>query len=188
MSDPIVFIVFIPDGAELQSPDLMNMGVYAIFKGCESYSVDGGTEFRFDQRGISKISTEQLYGLIQFGALGVQCRGMIGPQFIELTAAEYNGPVPTHFPESTKPGATETDPPVQMTFAEYCPFGALISVDGTSALIEISERAAGELCGDGTNWDEYLIWFSTYGARLLPPGAAEALRVSEKYAPTEEPQ
>lgn len=40
MSDPIVFTITIPDGAELLSQDLLNMGMYAIFKGIESYSVE----------------------------------------------------------------------------------------------------------------------------------------------------
>lgn len=185
MSEPIVFIVFIPDGAELQSPDLMNMGVYALFKGTESYSVEGGTEFRFNQGGIEKISTEQLYALIQFGALGVSCTGKIGPRWMEMSNAEYIGLVPEVFPESTKPG-TEEGTTQQMTFSEYVPF-ATQSQDGTSWLVQLSEVAAGETCGDGLSWDEYLIWFNTYGTRVLSATAGQALLESAKYT-TETPE
>jgi len=182
MADRIVFTVSVPDGAELLSPDLMNMGLYAIFKGTESYSVDGGTEFRFDQAGIGKISTAQLFGLIQFGQIGVQCRGQIGPRYIELTAEEYNGPVPVQFPESTKTvGEGEEATTEQMSFAEYCPFGALQSVDQTKWLINISERAQGETCGDGTSWEEYLIWQAAFGDRLLTEGQRNALAGSAAY-------
>lgn len=183
MAGTIVFTVFVPDGAELLSQDLMNMGLYAIFKGTESYSVDGGTEFRFDQSGISKISTAQLFGLIQFEALGVQCRGQIGPRFIELTDTEYNGLVPVQFPESTKiVGDGEEATTEQMTFAEYCPFGAMQSIDETKWLINISERADGETCGDGTSWEEYLVWQNAFGDRLLNETQRNTLAASSSYS------
>lgn len=195
MAGTIVFTVAVPDGAELLSPDLMNMGLYAIFKGTESYSVDGFTEFRFDQAGIGKISTQQLFWLIQFGAIGVQCRGQIGPRYIELTAAEYNGPVPVQFPESTKTTPVEPidgepqEPLVeQMTFAEYCPFGPVQSIDGAKVIINISERADGETCGDGTSWPEYLTWHAAFGDRLLAEGQRNALAGSEAYAQVEAPE
>lgn len=189
MASTIVFTVFVPDGAELLSPDLMQMGLYAIFKGTESYSVDGGTEFRFDQSGIGKISTAQLFGLIQFGQIGVQCRGQIGPRYIELTDVEYNGPVPSQFPESSRitylepiDGVQQEPLVEQMTFAEYCPFGALPSADGTKWLINISERAQGEICGDGTSWEEYIIWQAAFGDRLLTEGQRNDLAASAAYA------
>ena len=204
MSNKVVFTIFVPDGAELLSPDLMNMGLYAIFKGTESYSVAGGTEFRFDKDGIDKISTEQLAAILQFGVIGVKGSGMIGPRYLEMTDEEYNGLVPVSFPESGKKEKSYTYEDViitpedgepytervetehiteaqQMTFAEYAPFGAVRSVDGKTWIFDISERADGDTCGDGTSWEEFQVWFVTFGLGLMTSGQYMAKLATPAY-------
>lgn len=181
MAGTIVFTIFIKDGVEQTNSQILNLGLLAIWKGCESYSVEGGTEFRFDTQGISKISTEKLMEVSYFYP-DVQCRGQIGPRFIELTDAEYNGLVQVQFPASTKTvGEGEEATTEQITFAEYCPFGPLQSADGTKWLINISERAQSETCGDGTSWEEYLIWQAAFGDRLINETQRNELTTSAAY-------
>lgn len=196
MSEPIIFTITVPDGLEEQVPQIMQLGLFAIFKGTESYSVPGGTEFRLNQLGVNKIGQDKLAALLSLSAYGPSCSGTVGPRFIEMTNEEYQKAVPVQFPESTKPtfteevveGAEGEEPTInrivtgseQMTWAEYAPW-ATVSNDGTRFLVNMSERAWGDTCGDGLSWEEFIIWYAEFTDRILTENQAQIKLASEEY-------
>lgn len=178
-----VFNIFIPAQSAMSVPAVQQLATLALILGCDPDVLSGGANYPFNQDGINMVGSEHLLALIQLSQAGViSCAGQVGPRYIEMTDAEYNGLVPVDFPESVKHVGVEPDITVmQMTFAEYCPWAAQ-SVDKSKWLVDLSERAEGETCGDGTSWDEYLIWASVFGERILSSSQAAELRASEVYA------
>ena len=45
-------------------------------------------------------------------------------------------------------------------------------------LVEMSERAEGETCGDGLSWEEFKAWFSVFTTRILNADQAGAVRAT----------
>lgn len=170
----IVFTILVKAGFETDA-NVIQLEQLALIKGCRPDGVEEGTSYPLNQIGVNKLSIEQLGALVMFEQGGmIQCSGQVGPRFVEMTAAEYADLVPAAFPESTKHVGVEPDITVQqMTWSEYAPW-ATPNADSSKYLVEMSERAEGETCGDGLSWAEFKAWFAAFGARILNVDQAAA--------------
>lgn len=180
MSD-YVFHINMPASAATTNTTVQQMATLALILGCDPDVGVGGAIYPFNQNGINMVSVQHLAALFQLEAAGaISCSGFVGPRFIEMTDAEYHDLVPVEFPESTKHVGVDPDITLQqMTWNEYCPW-ATQSADGSKWLVNMSERAEGETCGDGLSWDEFKIWFGTFGMKILSTDQAQVLL--ENYA------
>lgn len=167
MSD-YVFHINIPASAATANTTVQQMATLALILGCDPDVGVGGSIYPFNQNGINMVSVQHLAALLQLEAAGaISCSGFVGPRFVEMTDDEYRGLVPGEFPESTKHVEIEEEITAQqMTWDEYCPW-ATQSEDGSKWLVNMSERAEGETCGDGLSWDEFKVWFSKFGLNIL---------------------
>lgn len=184
MSDPIVFTITIPVGSITGVEDVQKLSSLALMLGCEPEVIAGGVEYPINQFGVNMMSVDQLKVLVYFFSQGLlTCEGILGPRYIEMTSAEYSSMVPVDFTESTKTAGDDPEnlKTEQMLWSEYCPWSTE-SVDKTKVLVDLSERAFMQSCGDGLSWDEFLVWFTHYPDRILSSGQADVLKASKAYA------
>lgn len=172
-----IFHISIPAQSATSNTPVQQLATLALILGCDPDVGVGGAIYPFNQDGINVVSIHHLAVLLQLEAAGaISCSGFVGPRFVEMTGAEYHDLVPIDFPESAK---HVDDQIQQMTWDEYCPW-ATQSADGSQWLVNMSERAEGETCGDGLSWDEFKVWFGKFGMAILSSDQAQILL--ETYA------
>jgi hypothetical protein len=178
---PNIFFINIPAEA-ISNSSVQQMTLSALMLGCGPYVTTDGVCYPINETGINFITNDHLSALSQFSALGITCTGKVGQRFIELTNAEYEGDVPVDFPNSSIT-TMEGEEPIaeQMKMKDYFKRGQMQSVDETKWMVEISKVPPGADCGDGLSWEDYQIYFNTFGSRIIGLKGRQSLIDSEAY-------